>query len=260
MSTTNLSKIQLALFLLFISSNCVSHEKNSSEANLLTNLFPNSAITTIDNFLNSEDTTEVISGFRLRNNYGIIPVSSITSVRFADDKAIMSFEIYLQDKAITNKSINNFKSEQYKRSKLLQVIFYNPTSLTFIAKPKNYPLSSTQWSCLGEICESLDLIELTKVGKLTATLVYNKGFDNQYLQFFSIGKQLETKQSEALKFGDFYNGSGCDISINYSNFIIKNNTIHLTKSSQCNESCEDVCSELQIETGSNTSYTTVELN
>ena len=173
---------------------------------------------------------------------------------FTDNLGALAFEIYLFDKKNDLDSLiasapsknKNFES----LTKLLQIIYFNPTKIEFIAKPDGFPIEATDWTCKGDCCDTINIVEFQKVegSSRSCSIIYQRYLDSHYLQVF-LFKNNSIVTSRPFKIGSLGGESGYDCRVEYKNIRENNSSITGVKISQCDSSCEEFCSQIGLKSG-----------
>lgn len=180
-------------------------------------LFPNGTIKTLSKA--PDKFTHIYGPIHLRNKTGFIPFKEVRTVSINDSVEILAFMIYLEDSEIPFEKMPLHHTPKGEREILLQVIAWNKKREAFIAKPADFPLSASQWTCYGDICDIVLLKSLKKVKANDRLVVidYVTNTENsdmaQYI-LLSGNRLLRTKPIEIGSRVDW--GEDLEYSISYS--------------------------------------------
>ncbi len=140
-------------------------------------------------------------------------------VSLNDSVDIIAFMIYLEDSEIPFEEMPLNHYPKGDREILLQVIAWNTKSETFIAKPTNFPLSASQWTCYGDVCDIV-LLKSLKVVKSNDRLVvidYITSINNRDMAQYILLSGDSLLRTEPVDIGERVDwGDNIEYSISYS--------------------------------------------
>ncbi len=229
-------------------------ETNSEGINMLTTLFPGAEVTHHPSVLGNNIPSPVLSGLSLRGKKGFVPLHSLKVIELSPTLAGMAFPIYLHPTEEHHTPlIGNRPSAERRYIKLLQVIFYDPQQARFLGKPPGYPLSGAGWTCGGDICDTLTLIDLEGIpGSQGAVLLkYQRGVETTWLQVLALNG-VETEAAVALPYGDLGGESGIEASVHYTQWHADDGGISVVMESVCESGEVEFCTSLGLPTGRHT--------
>lgn len=215
---------------------CLFAHVSFSEVNdidIVKRLFPQSVVDTFDNYFGFKNEKAVLTSFTVRDKSAFIPLSDIVLLKLNSNYNVISFPIYLANKN-KNKKISTIVKDRVgdndeERQKLIQLLFISDDG-EVISKPKGFPLESSAWTCLGDICDNISIVSLDKISGYnnSCKFIYTKGIDQMFFKVFQLSKREILFTDEILQ-GDTIDENGDEINISYSNFKFESNFILVDK-------------------------------
>lgn len=209
-------------------------EEKVTPREILTNLFPKSKVKTYPKIFGFGP-QEVVAPIRRKGWHGMVLLDfEYTKMKILrSDLGVLAFLIFLQkDLKVLNEMIGKDPEDGYpdndyvKGQILLQVIFFNPKTKSFLAKPKNFPMKNDLWfgsvTNTKRVVISFDLFDINESNN-SILLEYSYPLEDNIHFFRTYHKVLAFSSKRALtskRLMSWYRGESGYSKANYYNFTL----------------------------------------
>ena len=198
----------------------------------------------------------------LRSQYAAIPLERCFMTQHGS-LVMLAFEIFLSDgeedyRIYLEQDVSDAHQETYQATintnklKLIQVVAYDLSTKTFIGKPEGFPLEQDFWEVegLGDAMSNLHIQRLIPLinGSGCGLIYRNYLVDSpdNLIVVKPVGNTIY--HSPVISIGDIGGLTGCDITVEYLDLTIENNTVTALKKTTCH--CpDDNCTDFQAYEG-----------
>ncbi len=217
-------------------------EKENFEE-FLASLFPGASFENIHPYFGKDTSARILGNIKLRGKKGFIPSREVKCTKVSNTLTVAAFPIYLHESDMPQTPlVKQSPPTDHSHTKLVQVLFFNPTDQTLFGKPDGFPLESTGWTCSGDFCDNIAVIGVETINNSSTAVVfkYNYGVSSHKLKVLALdGSSILS--SPTYNYGDLGGESGIEASIEYINFSQANNIISATTNSFCDTNEIDFC-------------------
>jgi hypothetical protein len=222
---------------------------------ILQSLYPAAKIQKRQTWRSQGKLAEILLPIYYNRQPGLIPLSKARIVCLSEKTAVVAFESYYAPTLMELDSslVKGQLHPDGKYRKIIQVLVVSRTDHANFSRLSDFPIESESWSCQGDICAVPTLSMIKNEGEykggFIVSVCYSKGYEH-LIQFFSIDSTSSLPVSSALPAFDMSRETGCSITATYQ-LQLKSNSI--TKVSICEgDNCKDVCNQLSIKYGKDT--------
>lgn len=186
----------------------------------------------------------IVSPVSLRGRHGVIRLADARVQPFGAGYVALAFEVLLTSEQDVRRWVESAASgDPPGAMKLLQVIVFDARTGDLLGKPDGFPLEGDGWTCKGDACSVLRLLDLTAGvnGEPYVVLTYSSGVDGQLLRVVAVGAGRAPVASPAMPTGDLSGESGCRVTVSYGSLALKGGSVVGVRQSDCDPGCPDIC-------------------
>ena len=233
-------------------SKAFASDPDNVETKLLVSLFPGSRLGAFKSVLGRDSVSEVVSNVTLNGMKGFIPVEKAKAIKLSTSLSVITFPIYLHYANLSQEHLIEVAPDaEPSKVKLVQLIFYNHNDGKVYGKPHGFPLKSIGWTCGGDLCNTVEIVDLESIKNSSTAVVfkYTEGISSHKLRVLAFDGTA-VKSSEVFNYGDFGGESGVLASSEYVDLKQVDGEITAFKKDICDRHMDDFCRSVGLMPGS----------